>query len=139
MEAAKEQEAVVPMEVYRLKAPGLAITFRRRTGEVTLEITGDSELFSTRDNLPGTYVATAVSDHTTGIRADARLSSEVNRKVTLTLLLPEIQWETIDMKTVDFDGIAVVTVYFYETYMTDPYPQHRYQAQRVEGVVSMEV
>lgn len=139
MQASEPDKGAVPMEVYRLEAPDLAVTYRRRTSEVTLEITGDSDLLPGRDHLPGTYSATATNDHATGLHADATLYSEVNRTVTLTLLLPEIQWEAIVGEAARFTGVAVVTVFFFQTYMTDPYAKHQYRVRHLEGIVSMEV
>ena len=40
MQASEPDKGAVPMEVYRLEAPDLAVTYRRRTSEVTLDNDG---------------------------------------------------------------------------------------------------
>ena len=133
-------EAVVQMEVYRVKDPGLELTYKRRHSELTLEAADDFDLFPAIPGNPsGSYMAPAVSDPATGLRADAELFTEVNRKVILTLLLPEVQWQAIDAERVEFHCVAIVTVRFFQTYMDDPYPLHSYHVRQLTGTVSMEV
>jgi hypothetical protein len=133
------EEAVMPMEVYRLEAPGLEITYKRRHNALTLAVSDDCDLFPARDEVSGSYVAAAVTEPAIGIRADAELHSEINRRITLTLLLPEVQWQAIDAETVKVGCVAVVTVWFFQTYMDASYPLEHYHVRQLTGTVSMEV
>ena len=114
--------------VYELKGPGLEITYRRSDGQVDAKIDESSY-----DNLD----ANLTVEPEVGILVTAVLlpSSRSGIRMTLALLLPEVEWQltrTVSEKA-DVTGVAVVTDIYKEVVGGPPPVLQKYGVRPLEG------
>jgi hypothetical protein len=122
-------EAETEMDVYRLKGPGIELSYRRADGK--LDISGDDGLL-TQDDLD----AHATAESETGLHVTATLldSSRNGTRVTLTLLLPELSEAPRRVRAQEVTGVAIVTSSF--RHLLDgppPVLQRHDDVRRLEG------
>ena len=119
-------------DVYRLKGPGIELTYRRGAG--TLDITGDDHLLA-QDGLD----ALATVDPDTGLHLTATLldSSRSGTRVMLTLLLPEVSWKAeTNQEPEAVTGVAIVTSSFKDAVGGPPPVLQSHDVRRLEGTAS---
>jgi hypothetical protein len=122
-----------PADVYRLKGPGIELTYRRGDGK--LDITGDDHLL-TQDDLD----ARATAEPEIGLHVTATLleSSRNGTRVMLTLLLPEVtSTPEASEEPSAVTGVAIVTSSFRDVVGGPPPVLQRHDdARRLEGTAS---
>jgi hypothetical protein len=120
-------------DVYHLKGPGIELTYRRRDGK--LDISGDDHWFG-QDDLD----ARATVEPEMGLHVGATLleSDRGGHRYTLTLLLPEVSWESEASQAPEaVTGVAIVTKSFDNAVGGPPPVLQSYDdVQRLEGTAS---
>jgi hypothetical protein len=117
-------------DVYRLKAPGIELTYR--PGDGKLDISSDDDGLLNQDDLD----ANATADPETGLHVTATLleSSRDGTRVMLTLLLPELSGGPRRVRTQQVTAVAIVTSSF--RHLLDgppPVLQRHDDVHRLEG------
>jgi hypothetical protein len=119
-------------DFYELKGPGIEITYRRSDGEVTTR----SDEFD--DLSGGRFVADATVQPDIGILATAVVlpSSRAGLRITLTLLLPEVNLEAGSQAPTELTGAAIITRVFKRVVSSRPPVLQRYAVLPLQGTAS---
>jgi len=126
------QEAVMPVELYRLTGADLEVQYWRHR-QLSLEF-GDAAL---RD-LSGKYEAKHVTEPGIGIRADTEVVADGKPTITFTLLVPEVTWTHMESPPVDVAGVLIITRAAPAVEDTS-YPHQRYEARQLTGTAAWRV
>ncbi|MEJ7785493.1 MAG: hypothetical protein WKF96_11870 [Solirubrobacteraceae bacterium] len=130
----RQAAAALPRATYRLRGPGIEVTYQRGDSEIALQLS-DSGL----DHLSGTREVTAATDELLGARVDAELLiSRGGVRIILTLLLPEAADAEVG-PPVEVSAVAVLTHNYARAMSTRPPVQQKYEVKPLTGTMTLEV
>ncbi len=119
-------------DFYELKGPGIEITYRRSDGELTT-MSDEFDLLA-----DGKFVADTAVQPEIGILATAVVlpSSRAGLRITLTLLLPEVDVEADSKTPTEVTGGAIITHVFKNVVSRSSPVLQSYEVRPLQGTAS---